>query len=317
MKRRQFLRTVVAGMPLGALGIRESWGAVEPKPPAEPAGKSETDKKAPPAPPPEKLTITAETTLAEVVGALTPFTPAQIQWNPAQAENWARDYRFPPFLHGWELSCRDVKGTLNFLTGMGWEGSALPEEERGRAGENFRLARTPFVPVIAGQRYWVCNNRSWDWKWSKGTGQPNVGAGGVLTVSARLQPDGDVVARNPFSLGRIPDHFSLDTLLDLIKQQLGILVNVEGDQFVPVQAEGITRLQGMTAGDVRAVCGDLMQVPHTLGEWLSLLAIGLNFHGKPVRADWKWSCKEAAVTRQGRQETMVIYTLRDYAHARR
>lgn len=312
MKRRQFVRTVLAGMPVGALGGRLWAAAGEPKPPQKPEGPAPTPPK-----PEAAFTLTAETNLAEVLEALAPFTPAQIQWAPPQAAAWAREYRFPPFLHGWQLRCQDVKGTLNFLTGVGWEGSALPEAERARAGENFRLARTPFVPLIAGRHYWVCNNRCWDWKWSKGAGQPNVGAGGLVTISARLQPDGDVVARNPFSLGQIRDHWVLDTLLDLIKQQLGIIINVEGARFIPVQADGITRLQSMTAGDVRAVCGDLMQEPHTLGEWLSLIAIGLNHHGKPVQADWKWSCKEVTVDRLGRWETRVIYTLRDYAHLSR
>jgi hypothetical protein len=310
MKRRQFLQTLAAGTPLGVLGARGLGAAAEEKP------KTEKKAEEPPTSP-EKITLAAETTLIEVLNALAPFTTAKVKLVAGNAATLGQDYRFPPFLHGQELLCRDVRGTLNFLTGVGWEGSRLPEENRARAGDNYRLAHTPFVPILAGQRHWVCNNRCWDWKWDKGTGPPDVGPGGIITVSARVQPDGDVVEREPFSLGRIPDDYTLDTLLDLIKQRLRITVNVEGYQYVPVPFGGATRLKGMTAADVRAVCGDLLKESHSLGEWLSLIAIGLNQHSKSVQGDWKWSCKEAPVKREGRQETTVIYTLRDYAHRTR
>jgi len=320
MNRREFLKTLAVGTPsLWATRELAAASATEAQPKPQGAAKQaapEAPPEAPP-PPPESILLTPTTTLFDVLQTIAPFTPARIELSDP-VRKMAKAYTFPPYLHGHELSCKPAAEALNFLTGLGWEGSSLPVEDRAEAGANFQLARTPFAHWVAGEKRWVCNNRCWDWRWEKtANGQEGPDDGGRILLVPRLQPDGDVVERQPFRLGRVEDDYVLDTLLDMIKQKIGILVNVEGPRYVPVPVDGkTTRLMPMTVADVKAAIGDLFDRPHTLGGYLHLLALGLNHHSASVKGDWKWSSKEQTIQVDGGQKTVLIYTLRDYAHWR-
>lgn len=300
MQRRTFLRyAALAGM--------GSWleAQVKKKPPSKP-------------PLPKELTLTPQMRLTEVLNHLAPFTPAFMHMS-AEDKALAQQYTLPPHLEGQVLRCEPVREALDFLFGAGWEGSRLAPELRERAGSHYWLARTPYVNGLhrpGEPRHWVCNNRMWAWKWEKTEdGQEGPDDGGRVTIFRRLQADGDVVATQPFSLPRLTDEIVLDTVLDWIKQKRGIIVNVVGYPFAPVEAgrdrqgRPITRLEPLRMRTLRQLFGAELEKVHTLGEWLHLLAAGLNAHFQGTGSDWKWS---STLVRDPGGREVVLYTLRDY-----
>lgn len=267
-----------------------------------------------PAPSASSLTITEKTTLVEVVERLRKFTTAQIVMAEKDKER-ARRYTFPPHLVGRTLKLSPVTDALKFLMSAGWEGSPLPAHLRGKAGAQWQLARTPYAFEVDGQKIWNCNNRQWDWRWEKSKGKS---AGGTITIFSRLQPDGDVVAARKFKLAEVQDDFTFETLLDLMKQATGVTVNFVpyDSQFLEVKAPPAPESPARRAEPKRVPMRAAAIPPHlrerltqelTPGEFLSLLAIGLNQHTRPMKTDWRWSSDK-------RSSGEVIYTLRDYAH---
>ncbi|HID05974.1 MAG TPA: hypothetical protein EYP10_02380 [Armatimonadetes bacterium] len=216
-------------------------------------------------------------------------------------------YRFPPHLIGVHVVGDSAGEVLSFLFGRGWEGSPIAEAMRERAGEQYQLARTPPCITLGRIRSWTCNNRYFDW-------EPHKRG---VRVTVRLNRDGDLVNRKPFSLD-VRDEYVFDTLRELIKQRTGIYINVavEEHRFVPSNLlpeykdarfkEPI--LMPMRCAQLSHLFGNLLDQPHTLGEWLSILAEGLNLHSRPRGCMWKWSATRV----KGREKP--IYTLRCYAH---
>ncbi len=260
------------------------------------------------------LTITAKTTLVEVVERLRPFTSAQIVIAEKDKE-LARRYTFPPHLVGRTLKLSPATDALKFLTSAGWEGSPLPANRRGKAGAQWQLARTPYAFEVDGQKIWNCNNRQWDWRWEKSKGKS---AGGTITVFSRLQPDGDVVEGKKFKLSEVQDDSTFETLLDLMKQKTGVTVNFVpyDSQFLEVKAtpapesparRAESKRVPMRAAAIPPPLRERLTEELTPGEFLSIIALGLNHHTRPMKTDWRWSSDK-------RSSGEVIYTLRDYAH---
>jgi hypothetical protein len=260
------------------------------------------------------MTLTATTTLADVVVRLGRFTSAKVVIAEADKER-ARRYTFPPFLVGKSLKLSPATDALRYLTSASWDGSPLPANRRGKAGTPYHLARAPYVFEADGKTYWVGNNRQWNWKWEKPRGGP---AGGVITVFSRLQADGDVAAGRKFKLDEVKDDSTFETLLDLMKMETGITVNFVpyDSQFLEVRGApapespvtgAVPRRVPMRASDIPIPLRQRLSQELTPGEFLSILTIGLNQHTRPMKTDWRWSSDKTA-------SGGVIYTLRDYAH---
>jgi len=267
-----------------------------------------------PAPSASSLTITEKTTLVEVVERLRQFTRAQIVI-AEKDKALARRYTFPPPLVGKTLKLSPATDALKFLTGAGWEGSPLPAHLRGKAGAQWQLARTPYAFEVGGEKIWTCNNRQWDWRWEKSKGKS---AGGVISIFSRLQPDGDVVEGKKFKLPEVKEDATFETLLDLMKQETGVTVNFVpyDSQFLEVQATPAPESPArraepkripMRAAAIPLHLRERLTEELTPGEFLSILAVGLNQHTRPMKTYWRWSSDR-------RSTGQVIYTLRDYAH---
>jgi len=254
--------------------------------------------------------ITEKTTLGEILSALARRTTAQLKMDE-QTRNFVHRYTFPPHMIGVTVKGANAGEVLAFLFGAGWEGSPLPRELRSQF-PNRQLARTPMPVVVGGKKLWTCNNRAFDWKWEKPKGGP---AGGIITVWLRVQPDGDIVKRAPIDLRPMQNEFSLDYLRDRIKQLTGVYFNIDPEWHQNVHYKLLPEYRGQTlpaephiplfVRKMRAIFGDALDRPHTLGEWLSIFAEGLNEHSKARGCVWKWTCSDGA---------NPIYTLRCYAH---
>jgi hypothetical protein len=228
-----------------------------------------------------------------------------------QTRNFVHRYTFPPHMIGVTVKGANAGEVLAFLFGAGWEGSPLPRELRSQF-PNRQLARTPMPVVVGGKKLWTCNNRAFDWKWEKPKGGP---AGGIITVWLRVQPDGDIVKRAPIDLRPMQNEFSLDYLRDRIKQLTGVYFNIDPEWHQNVYYKLLPEYRGQTlpaephiplfVRKMRAIFSDALDRPHTLGEWLSIFAEGLNEHSKARGCVWKWTCSDGA---------NPIYTLRCYAH---
>jgi hypothetical protein len=260
------------------------------------------------------IKIAETTTLAEVVERLRKFTNAQVVIAEKDKE-LAQSYTFPPFLVGKSLKLSPVPDALRFLTGMGWEGSQLPSTLRGKAGTQYQLARTPYAWDDEGKKIWIGNNRQWDSKWEKTKGRA---AGGTITIFSRLQSYGDVVEGKRFKLDDVQDDTTFESLLDMVKMETGITVNFTpyDSQFLEVKAipapespaqRAEPKRVPMRASILPTSLRERLTAGVTPGEFLSIMAIGLNQHTRPMKTDWRWSSDK-------RVSGEVTYTLRDYAH---
>ncbi len=254
--------------------------------------------------------ITEKTTLSEILSALTRQTTAQIRMDEAM-NSFARRYTFPPHMFGAILKGKNAGEVLSFLFGAGWEGSSLKGEIRSQF-PNRMLARTPMPVFIGSKKLWTCNNRAFEWKWEKPKGGP---VGGIITIWLRVQPDGDIVKREPIDLRPLQNEFSLDYLRDRIKDLSGVYFNIDPEWHQNVHYKLLPEYRGQVlpadpqiplfVRKMRKIFGDLLDRPHTLGEWLSIFAESLNEHSKARGCLWKWTCSDGA---------NPIYTLRCYAH---
>ncbi len=254
--------------------------------------------------------ITEKTTLGQILSALTRQTTAQLRMDET-TRTFVLRYTFPPQMIGVTVKGNNAGEVLAFLFGAGWEGSPLKRELRSQF-PNRMLARTPMPVVIGGKKLWTCNNRAFDWKWEKPKGGP---AGGIITVWLRVQPDGDMVKRDPIDLRPLQNEFSLDYLRDRIKELTGIYFNIDPEWHQNVNYKLLPEYRGQVlpadphiplfVRKMRAIFGDALDRPRTLGEWLSIFAEGLNEHSKACSCLWKWTCSDGA---------NPIYTLRCYVH---
>ncbi len=254
--------------------------------------------------------ITEKTTLGQILSALTRQTTAQLRMDET-TRVFVHRYTFPPHMVGVTVKGNNAGEVLAFLFGAGWEGSPLKRELRSRF-PNRMLARTPMPVVIGNKKLWTCNNRAFDWKWEKPKGGP---AGGIITVWLRVQPDGDIVKREPINLRPLQNDFSLDYLRDRIKDLTGVYFNIDPEWHQNVHYKLLPEYRGQVlpadphiplfVRKMRTIFGDALDKPHTLGEWLSIFAEGLNEHSKARGCLWKWTCSDGA---------NPIYTLRCYAH---
>ncbi len=254
--------------------------------------------------------ITEKTTLGQLLSELSRKTTAQLRMDET-TRAFVHRYTFPPHMIGVVVTGANAGEVLAFLFGAGWEGSPLPRELRSQF-PNRQLARTPMPVVIGGKKLWTCNNRAFDWKWEKPKGGP---AGGIVTVRLRVQPDGDLVQRTPIDLRPLQNEFSLDYLRDRIKDLTGIYFNIDPEWHQNVSYKLLPEYKGQVlpadphiplfVRKMRAIFGDALDKPHTLGEWLSIFAEGLNEHSKARGCLWKWTCSDGA---------NPIYTLRCYTH---
>lgn len=257
-----------------------------------------------------RFPITEKTTLGQLLAALTRKTTAQLQMDEPTRQ-FVHRYTFPPHMIGVAATGANAGEVLEFLFGAGWEGSPLARNLRTQ-NPNCQLARTPMPIVIGGKKLWACNNRAFDWKWEKPKGGP---AGGVIKVWLRVQFDGDMVKREPIDLRPLDNELALDYLRDRLKALTGVYFNFDPEWHQNVPYKLLPEYKGQVmptepfiplyVWKLRKLFGDVLDKPHTLGEWLSIFAEGLNEHGKARRCLWKWSCSDGE---------SPVYTLRCYAH---
>ncbi|MCS7185753.1 MAG: hypothetical protein RMK89_02230 [Armatimonadota bacterium] len=254
--------------------------------------------------------ITEKTTLGQVLSELARQTTAQLRMDET-TRSFVHRYTFPPHMLGVTVKGNNVGEVLAFLFGAGWEGSPLKQELRSQF-PNRMLARTPMPVTIGNKKLWSCNNRAFDWKWEKPKGGP---AGGIITVRLRVQTDGDIVKRQPIDLRPLQNEFSLDYLRDRIKDLTGVYFNIDPEWHQNVHYKLLPEYRGQVlpadphiplfVRKMRAIFGDSIDKPKTLGEWLSAFAEGLNEHSKARGCLWKWTCSDGA---------KPVYTLRCYTH---
>ncbi len=212
----------------------------------------------------------------------------------------AKAYRLAPEFVG-VVPKGSAGRVLGYLVGSGWDGSKLPAAQR-QAGGNYQLARMPHVYEFSGARYFVCNNRAWDW----------TTEGRQVVVYRRVKADGDLTVSKSVRFDKLEDDLTLGTMLDEIQRQTGATVtNIFGEQHVPTKASGLLgKAQElelpMTAISIPGPLRDRLTQGATVGEALSILCIGLNRHTQSRSGDWKWS--------SAYEGGKLIYTLRDYAH---
>jgi hypothetical protein len=250
------------------------------------------------------LTITEGMTLYDVLQLISNRT-GQVIYVSKQDSKVVRNYRFPPHMIGVTIKADTAGQALSFLFGVGWDGSPIPTEVRAKLNETYMLSRTPPQIKIANYTSWSCNNRYFDWEPVKGGAR----------VIVRLQPDGDIVKREPFGL-ELADEFTLDTVRDMIKQRTGIYINIEPEEhrFMPSNLLPQYKsmkvkepfLVPMKVAQLSLVFGTLLNEKWTLGEWLSIITEGLNLHSRQRGCLWKWTAWVNG--------DKLIYTLRCYAH---
>lgn len=254
--------------------------------------------------------ITEKATLGQVLTELAKRTTAKLQMD-ATAREFVHRYTFPPHMIGVTVKGNNCGEVLAFLFGAGWEGSPLDRSLRPQS-LNRQLSRTPMPVVINGKKLWTCNNIAFGWKWEKPKGGP---AGGIVTIWLRVQSDGDVVKRAPIDLRPLGNELALDYLRDRIKDLTGVYFNIDPEWHQNVHYKLLPEYKGQVlpadphiplfVRKLRAIFGDALDKPHTLGEWLSIFAEGLNEHSKARGCLWKWSCSAGE---------NPIYTLRCYSH---
>lgn len=254
--------------------------------------------------------ITERTTLGEVLSALAKRTTARLEMDAA-TRAFVQRYTFPPHMVGVTVQGATAGEVLAFLFGAGWERTPLPRALRAQF-PNRQFVRTPMPVVIGGKKLWTCNNRAFDWKWEKPKGAP---AGGIIRVWLRVQPDGDLVKREPIDLRPLQDDYALDYLRDRIKDLTGVYFNIDPEWHQNVNYKLLPEYRGMvlpanpeiplTVRKMRSLFGAALDRPHTLGEWLSIFAAGLNEHAKNRGCVWKWTCSGG---------DRPVYTLRCYVH---
>lgn len=264
---------------------------------------------------PIQFTITEEMTLGQVLARLKRYTPAEFRTDE-ETFPLIQSYTFPPYMVGVKVKGTRVGEVLAFLFGKGWEGSPLPVRMRQKVGKQWQLARTPKPVSIGQKRIWVCNNPAFDWKWEKLEGGPE---GGIIRIWSRVHRDGDPIKRSPVRLP-LEDHFTLEHLRELLKELTGVYFNIVPSfhQRVPFRFlppfllpafEGIpperVPHQPLRGKLLRDLFGAAVEKPHTLGEWLTMFAFGLNKLSERRGCFWMWSC-------EGKKG--LVYTLRCYAH---
>jgi len=127
-----------------------------------------------------------------------------------------------------------------------------------------------------------------------------------------------VVEGKKFKLPEVKEDATFETLLDLMKQETGVTVNFVpyDSQFLEVQATPAPESPArraepkripMRAAAIPLHLRERLTEELTPGEFLSILAVGLNQHTRPMKTYWRWSSDR-------RSTGQVIYTLRDYAH---
>lgn len=270
------------------------------------AQKKAVEKK----PAPFAFRITEKTTLGQVLTELAKRTTAKLQMDET-TRGFVHRYTFPPHMVGVTVKGNNCGEVLAFLFGAGWEGSPLDRSLRPQF-PNRQLARTPMPVVINGKKLWTCNNIAFGWKWEKPKGGPT---GGIVTIWLRVQPDGDVVKRLPIDLRPLGNELALDYLRDRIKDLTGVYFNIDPEWHQNVHYKLLPEYKGQVlpadphiplfVRKLRAIFGDALDKPHTLGEWLSIFAEWLNEHSKARGCLWKWSCSAGE---------NPIYTLRCYSH---
>lgn len=214
----------------------------------------------------------------------------------------AKQYTLPPYLAGKTLARGGASTALTFLFGTGWEGSRLPEAQRAK-GKNFEIARTPYAYLFGGAAYYVCNNRMWDW-----TAEANK-----VVVARRVKDDGDLVETKRGNFGKIKNDLTLGTLLDELNRQTGVNVtNLIGKYHVAEKTQMLAKGRAteiempMTASSIPAPLQKRLAEGVSVGEFLSIMCIGLDRHTQQLGGDWKWS--------SAYEGNKLVYTLRDYAH---
>ncbi|MCS7253685.1 MAG: hypothetical protein RMK18_03130 [Armatimonadota bacterium] len=252
------------------------------------------------------LTITEGMTLQSALQAIADRSGQPIYVSKQDA-SVVKTYRFPIHMIGVTVKADTAGQALSFLFGSGWEGSPIAAELRDKLGEDFKLARTPPQIKLNSITSWTCNNRYFDWK-QEGKG---------IRVIVRLQPDGDIIKQKPFGL-ELLDEATIDVIRDLINQRVGIYFNIipEEHKFMPSNLLPQYKrmkvkepfLVPMRVAQLSLLFGAMLEERHTLGEWLTMLAEGLNLHCRPRGCLWKWS----AWVEEGKDKP--IYTLRCYAH---
>ncbi len=252
------------------------------------------------------FTITEGMTLQSALQAIANRSGQPVYVSKRDAE-LIKAYRFPPHMIGVTVRADTAGQALSFLFGAGWEGSPIPAELRDKASDDYKLARTPPMIKLNGITSWACNNRNFDWK-PEGNG---------VRVIVRLQPDGDVVKRKPFKL-ELVDEATIDVVRDLINQCSGVYFNIipEEHKFMPSNLlPQYKRLKvkepflvPMRVAQLSLLFGALLEEEHSLGEWLTMLAEGLNLHCRQRGCLWKWT-----VWSEG-DKGKLVYTLRCYAH---
>ena len=267
-------------------------------------------------PPSIAVTITKDVTLEGVLNFLADNTAAKLEMDE-RTMKVAKAYRFPPHLIGAKVKAERVGAILGWVFGSGWEGSLVPVEQREVAGDRWRLVRAPMSTtldsVVGPLQLWACNNVGFDWRWDKPVGGP---PGGIITVKLRTRPDGDLIQREPILLDEeLLDEYALDHLRDLMQRKTRIYVNFDPEDhrymeyaLIAEDSKLESRITPMTVRHMREEFGDLVDEPHTLGDWLSMIATGLNRYCQPRGCLWKWS-----MTRE-RGRIQPIYTIRCYAH---
>lgn len=250
------------------------------------------------------FTITDSMTLRDVLQLISNRT-GQVIYVSKQDSKVIRHYRFPPHMIGVTIKANTAGQALSFLFGAGWEGSPIPVDARAKLNEIYMLSHTPPPIKIANYTLWSCNNRYFDWEPVNGNAR----------VIVRLQPDGDLFKREPFEL-ELADEFTLDTIRDMIKQRTGIYINIEPEEHRFMPSNLLPQYKFMKAKEpflvpmrvaqLSLLFGALLNEKWTLGEWLSIIAEGLNLHSRQRGCLWKWT----TWVNGGKP----IYTLRCYAH---
>ncbi|MCS7224653.1 MAG: hypothetical protein NZ959_08885 [Armatimonadetes bacterium] len=260
---------------------------------------------------PIPIRFTAQTTLLFVLREMSQRTNARLILDP-ETRKFAEFCPFPPHLHGKAFSFPNVGDALAFLTGKGWEGSPLPIQFRTVVGPSYQLSRCPTPVRVAGKTFWTCNNPAITASWSKKPADP---PGGVIRIGMRTRSDGDLVQRNPIEIVGLTGVESVDYIRDRIKELTGIYFNFSPEWHQNVNYKLLPEYKGvtlpadpeipLTLSKIRTTLAITLPRQMTLGQWLTVIAAGLNEHSKARQCFWKWSASD---------KDRPVYTIRCYAH---